>query len=120
MKEGRLLSLIIAISLVLILAITLPLAGGCAPKEKVYKIGYTQIVSHPALNTVHDAFVEVMANEGFVEGVNVEYDYSIPEGDMTVAKTIADQFVSEKCDLIAPITTVCTRSGFPSTYSIVT
>lgn len=128
MKKKGLLTAVIGISLILLLVIALPLAGGCAPKEKVYKIGLTQIVTHPALDAIREAFIEVMAEEGFVEGVNVEYDYLCPEGDMSVAKTIADKFVSEPKDLICPLTTPCTQaiaaaaegSGIPVVFSAVT
>lgn len=128
MKKKGLLTAVIGISLILLLVIALPLAGGCAPKEEVYKIGLTQIVTHPALDAMHDAFIEVMAEEGFVEGVNVEYDYANPEGDMSVAKTIADKFVSEKLDMLCPITTPCTQaicaaakgSGIPIVFGGVT
>jgi len=127
-RRKGILTVFIVISLMLLLAIALPLSSGCAPEEEMYKIGMTQIVTHPALDAIHDAFIEVMAQEGFVEGENVEYDSANPEGDMSVAKAIADQFVSEKCDLIAPITTPCTQaccasaegSGIPVVFSAVT
>jgi len=90
------------------LNLTLPANVGA---QKVFKIGMTQIVSHPALNEIRDGFVQGMAEQGFVQGKNVEYEFLNPEGDMTVAKTIADKFVSApKRDLIAPITTACTQA----------
>jgi len=110
MKRKRLLRVVIGVTLMLILAVALPLAGGCAPKERMYKIGVTQIVTHPALDAIRGGFIKGMAEEGFVEGVNVEYDFLNPEGDMSVAKTIADKFVFEPKDLIVPITTPCTQA----------
>ena len=110
MKSRRLLIIVIGITLVLVLAAALPLAGGCAPKERMYKIGVTQIVSHPALDAIRGGFISGMAEEEFVEGVNVEYDFLNPEGDMSIAKTIADKFVSEPKDLIVAITTPCTQA----------
>jgi len=110
MKRRRLLRIVIGITLMLILAAALLLAGGCAPKERMYKIGVTQIVTHPALDAIRGGFTKGMADEGFVEGVNVEYDFLNPEGDMSVAKTIADKFVSEPKDLIVAITTPCTQA----------
>jgi len=103
---------VISISLILALAVALPLAGGCAPKQEVYKIGITQIVTHPALDAIRGGFIKGMADEGFVEGENVEYDFLNPEGDMSTAKTIADKFVSEPKDLIVPITTPCTQACY--------
>jgi len=110
MKNGRLLSVIVILSLVLILAISIPLASGCTPGKKMYKIGLTQIVSHPALDAIRQGFINGMADAGYVEGQNVEYDFLNPEGDMSVTQTIAQKFVSEKKDVIVPITTPCTQA----------
>jgi len=110
-KRKGLLTALIGIGLILVLVMALPLAGGCAPGKKVYKIGMSQIVSHPALDAMRQACVEQLAEEGFVEGENVEYDFLNPEGDMTVAKTIADKFVSEPKDLIITFTTPCTQAA---------
>jgi putative ABC transport system substrate-binding protein len=46
-----------------------------------------------------------MAEEGFIEGENVEFIVRNAEGDMTVAASIADYFVSLKPDVIHAITT---------------
>jgi len=73
--------------------------------KKVYNIGVTQLLTHPALDAVRQGFIDQMAEEGFIEGVNVEYDYRNPEGDLTEAARIAEGFVSEKVDLILSITT---------------
>ena len=111
MKRKGLLRVVIGITLMLILTVALPLASGCTPKEEVYKIGVTQIVTHPALDAIREGFIKGMAEEGFVEGVNVEYDFLNPEGDMSVAKTIADKFATEPKDLIISITTPCTQAS---------
>jgi len=105
--------LFISIAVMLVIGLVV---GGCAKPalapapQKMYKIGITQIVTHPALDAIRGGFIAGMAEEGFVEGVNVEYDFLNPEGDMTVAKTIADKFVMEPKDLIIPITTPCTQA----------
>ena len=104
MKRRRLSVLVSIICLASVLALALPLMSGCK-SEVEYKIGITQIVTHPALDANRQGFIDQMAKEGFVEGVNVEYDFSNPEGDMTVAATIARKFVSEKVDLILAIAT---------------
>jgi len=94
--------------LILVLALALPLVSGCGRAE--YKIGITQIVTHPALDANRQGFIDQMAEEGFIEGENVEYDYSNPEGDMTLAASIAQKFVSEKVDLILSIATPTTQA----------
>jgi len=111
MKKQRLPKVLVGICLVLVLALTLPMMSGCAPaEEKVYKIGITQIVTHPALDLAREGFIEQMAEEGFIEGVNVEYDYLNPEGDMTTAASIAQTFVAEKVDMIFTISTPSTQT----------
>jgi len=97
---------IIGICLVLAIALTLPVMGGCGPAqpEKI-KIGTTQIVTHPALDANLQGFIDQLTAEGFIEGVDIEYDIRNAEGDMSLAATIAQKFVSEKVDLILAIAT---------------
>jgi putative ABC transport system substrate-binding protein len=106
LKKKGTLKAVIGLSMILILAIALPLAG-CAPKStgKVYKIGEVMIIEHPDLLADQAGFHKAMAEEGFIEGENVEYIVLNAEGDMSTAKTIADRFVSEKVDLIHSIAT---------------
>jgi len=75
-----------------------------------YKIGITQIATHPALDRCRDGFIAQMAEEGFVEGENVEYILRNAEGDMSIAASIAESFVSEKVDLIFSIATPTTQA----------
>jgi len=80
--------------------------AGCAAEEKMeYRIGESVIIEHPDLFSDQYGFRKAMAEAGFVEGVNVEYIFLCAEGDVSIAKTIADRFVSEKVDLIHAITT---------------
>jgi putative ABC transport system substrate-binding protein len=90
----------------MVLAAVLPVMIGCelTQSEKV-RIGITQIVTHPALDANRQGFIDQMAEEDFVEGVNTEYDFRNPEGDMTLAASIAQKFVSEKVNLILSIAT---------------
>jgi len=92
--------------LALALALVLPLMSGCTTSSgQVYKIGESVIIEHPDLIADQEGFHKAMAEEGFIEGENVEYIFLNAEGDMSTAKTIADRFVSEKVDLIHAITT---------------
>jgi len=105
MKKG-LLTAIIGIGLVLVLALSLPLMSGCAPTpEKVYKVCITQIATHPDLDANRQGIMDAMAEEGFIEGENIDFIIRNAEGDMTTAASIADYFVSLKPDIIQAITT---------------
>lgn len=81
-----------------------PVSGTAADKDTI-KIGITQIVTHPALDANRQGFIDQLEKEGFVEGKNVKYDFRNPEGDMSLAASIAQKFVSEKVDLILAIAT---------------
>jgi putative ABC transport system substrate-binding protein len=100
---------LLALSGILCLALVLtglPFMSGCAPAgEKVYKVCITQIATHPDLDSNRQGIIDAMAEEGFIEGENVEFVVQNPEGDMSVAASIADYFVSLKPDLIQAITT---------------
>ncbi|UCG10402.1 MAG: ABC transporter substrate-binding protein [Dehalococcoidia bacterium] len=103
MRKNVLKVLISVTCLLMVLAVALPMMTGCGPGTM--KIGITQIVTHPALDANRQGFIDQMAEEGFVEGENVEYDYRTPEGDMTIAASIAQKFVTDKVDLILAIAT---------------
>ena len=103
---------LISACLVLVLGLALPLMGGCAltPAEgKVYKIGIVQIATHPALDA---------AREGFVEEVNVHYDFRNPEGDPSAMATIAQKFTLEKVDLILAVATSMAQACAATTKDI--
>jgi len=75
------------------------------PPEKVYKVCITQYATHPDLDANRQGIIDAMAEEGFIEGENVDFIIRNPEADMTVAASIADYFVSIKPDLIHAIAT---------------
>jgi putative ABC transport system substrate-binding protein len=68
-------------------------------------IGITQIVTHPALDANRQGFINQMTFEGFAEGNDFVYDVRNPEGNMSLAATIAQQFVAENVKLILAIAT---------------
>ena len=109
MKHKRMSKILIAVCLVLVLALVVPFMSSCETGMK-YKIGITQIVTHPALDRSRDGFIAQMAEEGFVEGENVEYILRNAEGDMSTAASIAEYFVAEKVDLIFSIATPTTQA----------
>ena len=69
--------------------------------DKVYKIGITQIVSHQALDKAREGFKDALKEAG----IKAEYDEQNAQGDVTIANTIANKFITDKVDLVFAIAT---------------
>ncbi len=113
--------------LILMLAISVVISFAQEKKpKKMFKIGVTQIVSHPALDGDQKGFEKALAEAGFKEGVNVTYDRQNAQGDMANAQTIAQKFLDAKVDLVHSIATptsqavVKTVKNIPIVFSSVT
>lgn len=110
--------------LILVGAVSISLAQ--EKKSKIFKIGVTQIVSHPALDSDAKGFEKALADAGFKEGVHVTYDRQNAQGDMANAQTIAQKFLDAKVNLIHSIATptsqavVKTIKNIPVVFSSVT
>jgi putative ABC transport system substrate-binding protein len=96
---------IVGIPVLLALFLIQPATAGESESERMYTIGITQIVTHPALDANRKGFMDQMEQEGFVQGKNVEYDIRNAESDMSLASSIAQKFVSNDVDLILSIAT---------------
>ncbi len=128
MKTKGLPKIMVCVSLAVVLVITLLLAAGCTTGKKVYKIGISQVVTHPALDATREGIIEGLAEKGYVEGENIEIDYQNSEGDMTLVASIAQKFVSDEVDLIVAIATpnaqaaisAAEGTGIPVVFSAIT
>jgi putative ABC transport system substrate-binding protein len=87
------------------LGATPALAEGKPEAGRTYRVGYSQIVDHPALNETRRGFLEALKAAGFVEGKNLVFDYQNATGDVGNARNIAEKFLVDKVDLMAPCTT---------------
>lgn len=85
------------------------------PAKKIFKVGLSQFVAHPALDLDQKGFIDQMKAEGFTQGDNVEIDIKNSQGDPNMAKTIADKFVADKVDLILSITTPSSQAAAMAT-----
>jgi putative tryptophan/tyrosine transport system substrate-binding protein len=82
-------------------------SSSASPAAKAYKIGITQIVTHPALDAAVAGFKEGLAEKGFT---NVTYDMQNAQGDMATASSIAQKFAGEGLDLILGVATPTTQA----------
>ncbi len=99
MKKKGLIKILVGVCLMLVLALAIPFMSGCGPTTE-YRIGLTQLFIHPAMDAARQGFIDALADAGFVEGENVEYDFQNPAGDPSVEQAIAQKFVSDRVDLI--------------------
>lgn len=106
--------------LLLVLAVTLGAIAGCggesdgtssaspsADTGKAYKIGITQIVTHPALDAAVAGFKAALAEKGYT---NITYDDQNAQGDMATASSIAQKFAGEGLDLVLGVATPTTQA----------
>jgi len=90
---------LLALAILPALAQTGPLPG------KTYRVGYSQIVDHPALNATRQGFLDGLKEAGFESGKNLDFEYQNAQGAVGNARMIADKFVADHLDLLAPCTT---------------
>jgi len=82
-------------------------AGSASPDtSKTYKIGVTQIVTHPALDAAVKGFKQALADKG----INASYDMQNAEGDMATTAQIAQKFAGENLDLVLGVATPTTQA----------
>ena len=78
---------------------------------KTHKVGVIQLVDHGILNITRDAFLEEMARIGYRNGKNCLFEVENANGDMSSVNTILDKFISDRIDVIVPISTGCTQAA---------
>lgn len=115
MKKG--LKIVSAILLTVALLMSVTACSGTG-SSKVIRIGIVQIVEHPSLNTIREAFIEQLASKGFKEGENIEIDYQNAQGEQTNLNTICQKFVADKCNLIVAIATPSAQAAANMTQDI--
>ena len=74
---------------------------GGAAATGAYRIGITQIVSHPSLDAAREGFKAALAQAG----LQVTYDEQTAQGDQATATSIANKFASQNLDLVLAIAT---------------
>ncbi len=110
MKKRGLLKILSSVCLLLVLGLAIPLMGGCA-REKVVKVGISQLVTHPALDATREGIKKGLTDSGYIEGKNITYDYQNSELDMSLTASIAQKFVAEKVDVIVSIATPSSQAA---------
>jgi len=110
MPRSKMLGIKLLTLIILAAFVVMATSGWAAEKTRIFKIGITQIVTHPGIDLVRNGLLEGMKEHGFIEGKNVKYDIQNAQGQMPIAQTIAQKFVNDRVDLIFPITTPSTQA----------
>ena len=79
-----------------------------------FKIGITQIVAHPALDSAREGFKDAFKESG----LKVTFDEKNANGEIATANMIANNFVTEKVDLIYAIATSTAQSAAQATNKL--
>lgn len=92
--------------------------SGESSEKKTVKIGITQIVEHPSLDSAREGFIAALKDAGYEEGKNLKIDFQNAQGDMNNNMSIAQNLVADKNDLILAIATASAQSVVQSTKDI--
>lgn len=84
-------------------------AAGTAAPESI-KVGVATILSHPALDAAQQGFIDALAEAGYVEGENAEFDLQNAQGDQSTLTNIANTFASSDYDGFLAIATPTAQS----------
>ncbi|WP_208437111.1 ABC transporter substrate-binding protein [Bartonella taylorii] len=85
---------------------------------KHVKVALTQIMAHPAADTVRKGVEDVLAENGYKQGENLELTFLSAQGNISTATQIARKFVGDKPDVIVAISTPSAQTMFAATKTI--
>ena len=87
---------------------------GGEKSNDTFKVGITQIVAHPALDSAREGFKDAFKESG----LKVTFDEKNANGEIATANMIANNFVTEKVDLIYAIATSTAQSAAQATNKL--
>ena len=112
MKMKKLLSAVMALTLAAATCVSL---SGCGKKSAKYTVGICQLVQHEALDAATKGFKDALKEKS---GDDVEFDEQNAANDSATCATIANQFVSNKVDLIMANATPALQAAAAATADI--
>ncbi len=83
-----------------------------------YTIGMFQVDDAPTLNEVRRGFLQALEEEGLINGLNVHLIEKNARGDIPLVQKIAQEFVSQKVNLVAAFSTPCLQAAIHVTRKI--
>ena len=112
MKMKKILAAVTALSLAAVTCVSL---SGCGEKKAKYTVGICQLVQHEALDAATKGFKDALKEK---LGDDVEFDEQNAANDSATCATIANQFVSNKVDLIMANATPALQAAAAATADI--
>ncbi|NMA11916.1 MAG: ABC transporter substrate-binding protein [Chloroflexi bacterium] len=105
--------------LLLVIVVAMAITPGLtAAQDKVIKIGILQLVEHAALDAAYQGFIDSLAEDGYVDGKNIEVDYQNAQADQANLMTMSERFVKDDVDLILAIATPAAQAIAAATTKI--
>ncbi len=96
----------------------LALGASVAPAQELKTVAVTQIVEHPALDAARKGIKDELADEGYVDGHNLDFLFESAQGNPATAAQIAQKFVGDQPDVIVPISTPSAQAVVGATKDI--
>lgn len=101
--------------------LTLSVMAGCSKKDSASgqkKIGVVQLVEHDALDAAYKGFKDGLKDAGYKDGDKIKIEYKNAQNEQSNCQTIAQQFVTDKCDLVLAIATPAAQAMANETKDI--
>ena len=112
----KVVSIVLAVALCVGSCLMLTACSDQTAAKKTYKIGICQLMEHEALDAATEGFKKAIIDELGEDAV--EFDVQNGQGDPATCSTIANQFVSNKVDLIMANATPALQSAAAATAEI--
>jgi len=96
--------------IILVLTLVLGLTSACNNKNEK-KVGIILTSSHTALESARTGLLDHLPEEDSDTRINIKWVLRDAEGDMSIAKSTAEEFVKEQFDLIVSIATPASQKA---------
>ncbi|WP_246001216.1 tryptophan ABC transporter substrate-binding protein [Companilactobacillus musae] len=101
---------LVAFALILIGAYFYTGRADAQKQTEIPKVGILQLMSHPALDQIHQGINDTLKKNGYVDGKNIEIEFQNAQGDQSNLRTISKQFVQDNVDVAVGIATPAVQS----------
>ncbi len=83
-----------------------------SPLKLLPTVGILQLMSHPALDSIHHGIIRGLEEKGYHPGKNIKIDFQNAQNDQSNLMTMSNRFVNEDADA-----TIGDRNAFSTGFS---